>query len=261
MEKLKKWFFTFWIENYKVSFLFLFLIIVVGVISLLAIPKESNPDIKFGIISITTPYSWVNPEDMDSLITEKIEQEIEDIDGISKISSTSSIWVSSVWDTMTDIKDKVDGISFPTDADDPIVREISSSSELMFEALIYSEDNASNFSLTQKAKQMQSALEWKNGISSIDVGSVGAGGWLGDSASDASDYDLEVLVSKEKHSTWELYYRRPKLWLSFWLRVCFYSWFRKYHNKVKLIIYSKTKRYSKNSKIIWWRWDKKSWFL
>jgi len=206
MQKLKKWFFTFWIENYKVSFLFLFLIVVVGIISLLAIPKESSPDIKFGIISIVTPYSWVNPEDIDSLITEKIEKEIEDIDGISKISSNSSIWISSVsvelenWvstrDTMTDIKDRIDTIVFPTDADDPIVREISTRNELLFEALIYSENDLWNFALTQKWREIQSALEWKSGISSIDLGWVWAG--LDWAASDSSDYDVEVLVSKAK---------------------------------------------------------------
>jgi len=204
--KLKKWFFTFWIENYKVSFLFLFLIVVVGIISLLAIPKESSPDIKFGIISITTPYTGVNPEDIDSLITEKIEKEIEDIDGISKITSNSSIWISSVSvelengvstrDTMTDIKDRIDTIVFPSDADDPIVREISTRNELLFEALIYSEKELSNFALTQKWREIQSAVEGKNGISSIDIWWVWAG--LDWAASDASDYDIEVLVSKAK---------------------------------------------------------------
>ncbi len=206
MKKLEKWFFTFWIENYKVSFLFLFLIVIVGVISLLAIPKESSPDIKFGIISIVTPYSWVNPEDIDSLITEKIEKEIEDIDGISKISSNSSIWVSSVSvelengvstrDTMTDIKDRIDTIVFPTDASDTTVREISTRNELLFEALIYSENELGNFALTQKGREIQSALEWKNGISSIDLWWVWAG--LDGAASDSSDYDVEVLISKSK---------------------------------------------------------------
>ena len=206
MEKLKKWFFTFWIENYKVSFLFLFLIVIVGMISLLAIPKESSPDIKFGIISITTPYTGVNPEDIDSLITEKIEKEIEDIEGISKISSNSSIWISSVSvelengvsirDTMTDIKDRIDTIVLPTDADDPIVREISTRNELLFEALIYSEKELWNFALTQKWREIQSAIEGKNGIASIDIWWVWAG--LDGAASDASDYDIEVLVSKAK---------------------------------------------------------------
>lgn len=206
MKQLEKWFFTFWIENYKVSFLFLFLIIVVGVLSMLQIPKESSPDIKFGIIAISTPYTWVNPQDIDSLITEKIEKEIEDIEWISKISSNSRVWLSSVTveldngvstrDVMTDIKDRVDTISFPSDADDSIVREISTRNELLFEALIYSDVELDNFTLNTKAREIQNALEGKSWIAGINIWWAGA--WLDQSAGDASDYDIKVLISKEK---------------------------------------------------------------
>lgn len=206
MKNLEKWFFTFWIENYKVSFLFLFLIVIVGLISVIQIPKESSPDIKFGIISITTPYTGVNPWDIDSLITEKIEKEIEDIDGISKISSTSLVWVSSVTvelengvetrDIMTDIKDRVDTILFPSDVEDTSVREISTRNELLFEALIYSDEELDNFTLNTKARQIQNALEGKSGIAEINIWWAGA--WLDQSAGDTNDYDIKVLISKEK---------------------------------------------------------------
>jgi len=33
----------------------------------------------------------VNPQDIDNLITDKIEKEIQDLEGISKISSSSSV--------------------------------------------------------------------------------------------------------------------------------------------------------------------------
>jgi len=206
MKKLKTWFFTFWIENYKVSFLFLFLIVIAGLLAVIQIPKESSPDIKFGIISISTPYTGVNPQDIDSLITEKIENEIEDIEGISKISSTSSVWLSSVTvelengistrDTMTDIKDRIDTISFPSEADDTIVREISTSNELLFEALIYSSDELSNFTLNSKGREIQNALEWQGWISEIEIWWAGwdAFAWWNSS----SDYEIKVLISKEK---------------------------------------------------------------
>ena len=136
-EELEKWFFWFWVKKFRVSFLAVFLIIAAGIFSLITIPKESSPDIKFGIISIVTPYIWVNPTDIDSLITEKIEKEIKDIDGIKKITSSSSVGVSSVTvelyndantrDVLTDIKDEIDTISLPEDAEDTRVVELSSS--------------------------------------------------------------------------------------------------------------------------------------
>ena len=174
---------------------------------MLQIPKESSPDIKFGIISITTPYSWVNPQDIDNLITEKIEKEIEDIEGISKITSTSSVWLSSVQveldngvqtrDVLTDIKDRIDTISFPSDADDSFVQEISTRNTLLFEALIYASGaTLDNFTLTQKAREIQAKLEGKWWIASIDIWGLWADVFWWSSGE--NDYEIKVLISREK---------------------------------------------------------------
>jgi len=205
MKQLEKGFFTFWIENYKVSFLFLFLIVIAGLLAVIQIPKESNPDIEFGIISINTVYTWVNPADIDSIITEEIESEIEDIEWISSITSTSRVGISSITvelengvstrDVMTDIKDNIDTISFPEDVEDPSVREISGWSDLLFQALIYSDQDLDFFTLNSKARQIQNDLEGTAGITEINIGSSWADG---SAASDASDYDIKVLVSKDK---------------------------------------------------------------
>lgn len=207
MKKIDGWFFGFWIQNYKVSFLFFFLIVIVWFLSLYTIPKESSPDIKFGIISIVTTNPWVNPTDMDTLITEKIESEIADIEGISKITSSSSVWVSNVTvelrndastrDALTDIKDRIDTLSFPTDTEDPLVQEISTSSDLIFEALLYGDaEKVNNFELIQKAREIQTALEWKNGIQKIELW----GRWANPfwTTSDGPEYEVQVLIDRSK---------------------------------------------------------------
>ena len=202
------WFFHFWLNNLRTSFLLIMLILVAWVFSLYTIPKESSPDIKFWIINVAVSYPWVNPEDMDALITEEIESKIQDLDWIKKITSTSSVGTSLVmieletWvntrDLLTDIKDKVDNINFPEDASDPAVVEISSNNTLIYEALIYWDENIfDDFTLTKKAKIIESKLEWNNGIASIDVG------WIDDMRFGWSswwniDYDIKVLLSKSK---------------------------------------------------------------
>ena len=55
------------------------LVIAMGLLAAIAIPKESSPSIDLGIISISTVYPGTNPEDMDSLITDKIYKNIKDI--------------------------------------------------------------------------------------------------------------------------------------------------------------------------------------
>jgi len=215
LEQLNKWFFWFWVQKFRVSFLLIALVILTGIFSLISIPKESSPDIKFGIISISTVYPWVNPVDMDSLITEKIEQEIKDIEWIKKITSTSGVWVSStsvelnngvdINSVMTDIKDKIDTINLPEDAEDPSVTEISTNNSLMFQLVLYWK-GLNNFELLQKAKKMESDLEWKSWVASIDVG------WVNSGRADASssgfwDYEIKVNISKSKLES---------LWLSLW---------------------------------------------
>ena len=148
--------------------------------SLVGIPKESTPDIKFGIISINTVYLGVNPTDMDQLITDEIEQKIKDIAGIKKISSSSRVGISSVTaelendanvkDVMIDIKDEIDKIQFPSDAEDPQVIEISSDNEAMFDMVLYAKkDISSPALLKQEARVIKDALNNYGNISSIDI--------------------------------------------------------------------------------------------
>ncbi len=207
---LEKWFFWFWVRRFRVSYLFIFLILVSWIFSMISIPKESSPDIKFWIIWINTIYPWVNPNDMDSLVTEKIEKEIDDIEWINKISSVSWIWVSSITvelknsantrNVLTDIKDWVDKVSLPEDAEDPVVTELSTNSDLMFEVLLYWDpEKYSQFDLTQKAQYIKNNLEWNiPWLSSIDIWSLNLNTWQ---SSSSSDYEVLVLLDKEKLDT------------------------------------------------------------
>ena len=204
LEKLQKWFFWFRVQNWRVSFLLVFLIILLWSGALSTIPKESSPDIKFGIISINTVYPGVNPVDMDNLITEEVEAAIDDIEGIKKIESSSRVWVASTTvtlendadtsDVIVDIKAELDKIRLPDDAEDPLVVEISSSSEAMFEAQL--SGPAEQFSrerLLGLARVIKDQLSGKWNTTDIDIwGSIQwwAGAW--------AEFDIHILVDQPK---------------------------------------------------------------
>ena len=195
--ELEKGFFGFWVKRFRVSYLLIFLIIITWIFSMIIIPKESSPTIKFWIIWVTTIYNWVNPEDIDSLITDKIEKEISDIEWIKKITSTSSVWVSSITieldndadtsEVMTEIRDNIDKVSLPEDSEDPSVVELSTSSDLMFEVLLYWDENKfSDFDLIQKSQLIKTNLESQiSWLSWIDLST-----W--------DDYEINVLLDKDK---------------------------------------------------------------
>jgi len=135
------------VKNYKVSFLLIALLIGYGTFSLISIPKESTPDIPFGIVMISTSYPGANPVDIDSIITQKIEDEIENMPEVDSIDSRSSLGISNVTVTLkssadtklfvSDVKAKIDNIPFVEDVNDPVVSEISSDNAVLFQMVLY----------------------------------------------------------------------------------------------------------------------------
>lgn len=205
---MNDWFFYFWLKNIKVSVLLFILILIAWITALFLIPKESTPEIKIGMINVTVNYSGVNPVDIDSLITEKIEDEVKDIEWVKEMTSNSSLWLSLVtlelepWvDTskvLTDVKDKVDNIQFPDDADDANVTEVSTNDTLLYNALIYwNPEKFDNFALTNIWKKIKARLESVKWISSIDEKSTASWKFGGSSGWD-NDYEIKVLLSKSK---------------------------------------------------------------
>lgn len=213
LEDIKNSFFWRWIVNYKVSFLLISLVIFYGLYIAFTIPKESSPDIKFGIVSISTVYPWANPVDIDDSITTKIEDKIKDLDGIDKIESASSLWVSSVTVTLengVDVKDfindarsKIDTISFPTDVKEPNIIEVSTANEVLFQMILYwPKTEFSMNHLRSLAMQFKEDVKGKWGI--VDVGvdaSFNSNGWWwafwGGWGTD-SDFDMQVQLDQTK---------------------------------------------------------------
>ncbi|SHK20735.1 efflux RND transporter permease subunit [Rhodothermus profundi] len=113
------------------------LLAVGGLVSYLTIPKESFPSIEIPNIVITTIYPGASPEDIESLITKPIEEELQGITGIDEIRSTSTEGVSTIVveflpdqitldEAFQKVRDKVDiaKAKLPEDAEEPMVNEI-----------------------------------------------------------------------------------------------------------------------------------------
>ncbi len=75
---------------------FTLLLAIGGLASYLTIPKESNPSIEFPQIVVTSIYPGASPSDVESTVSQVVEQEISSINGIDEMRSTSSEGVSTV---------------------------------------------------------------------------------------------------------------------------------------------------------------------
>ncbi|PZM84784.1 hypothetical protein DLH72_02840 [Candidatus Gracilibacteria bacterium] len=195
-KELESGIFGFWTAKLRVSFLVLLLLVIAGFFSLIMIQKESSPRIDIGYIGITTIYNGVSPSDIDSLITEEIGKKIKDVKGVKKISSSSSVGVSSITveiatghdtqDVLNDLKSEVDKVSLPATVEKPIVAELDLQNNFLFFTYLYGEENKiSQFDLMQKAKLLKQDLEKNPYISAVKL-------------SPSGDYDIKVLIHKDK---------------------------------------------------------------
>ncbi len=129
------WF--FFLRKREFSWLFIVALICIGTFSLTAIPKESSPEVIVPIGIVSTVFPGASALDIEELITNKLEQEIANIDDLSSLTSTSRDGISVItaeFDASADIdksiqnlKDAVDVAKgdLPRDAQDPFVSEVN----------------------------------------------------------------------------------------------------------------------------------------
>ncbi len=136
-DKKEFWLSTFSINN-RISILVLItLVSVLGIVSYITIPKESFPSITIPNIFVVTVYPGVSPEDMESLVTRKLEDELGAISEVKTMTSTSSEGYSSInlefttdvdiEDALQKVREKVDLAKpeLPEDAEEPSVQEVN----------------------------------------------------------------------------------------------------------------------------------------
>lgn len=122
------WFTT----NSVAANLLLFSVIVMGILSLSQLRKETFPSLEASTITVSTTYNSGDPIQSEEGISLKIEEALEGIDGIKRVTSLSNASGSRVtiekesgYDLETlysDIKDEVDALNgLPTEADKPVV--------------------------------------------------------------------------------------------------------------------------------------------
>ncbi len=118
-------------------FVLLALIIILGISSMKHLPRELFPEIKQPTFFVSTLYAGVSPEDMETLVTNKIEKKLKELQHIDEITSSSAESFSTVlikfdpdvdteW-ALNKVKDKVDLAQpdLPKDAETPLVKEFS----------------------------------------------------------------------------------------------------------------------------------------
>ena len=91
----------FWLTSFAVNhptsvLVLLVLILLAGLWSYITVPKEAQPDVSVPLVAVSTVYPGVAPEDIETLITRPIEEELNRIADIKTLTSTSVEGVSTI---------------------------------------------------------------------------------------------------------------------------------------------------------------------
>jgi HAE1 family hydrophobic/amphiphilic exporter-1 len=107
--------------------------IVLGLVSLLSLGIDLIPDFEIPAVSVMTAYEGAGPEEIETLITEPLEDALSTISGVDEVISLSKEGLSAItlrfkWgqhidEIINDIRDKIDQakVIMPEEADEPAV--------------------------------------------------------------------------------------------------------------------------------------------
>jgi len=178
-------------ENHVTSNLLMLLIIFIGLFSMTSLKQEIFPEMEMDTISIQVIYRGASPDEIETSVIQRIEESISGLDGVRELSALASEGVGSVTveieygDDVDKIKDlvqsEIDRITtLPVDAEDPIVKTVSRSAEVIQVAI---SGNIDEYTLTKLTEEIKEELLLLPQISQVGVNGV-------------KNYELSIEVSE-----------------------------------------------------------------
>jgi len=164
-------------RNAVAANLLMIILLAGGLYSVFTIKKESQPPIDTNFITVSMPFLGASPEDVEEGILIKIEESIQDIEGIQEIISTGrrgsgtvQIEVSSGYDVpevMNEIKSRVDAIStFPDNTEKPIISRTRFQQQVNLVSVYGDVDERT---LKEYAKQVRNEIVSLPGITRAEI--------------------------------------------------------------------------------------------
>ncbi len=117
-----------------------FCVLVLGTCDYMKLPREAFPEVEIPVVMVTTPYPGVSPEDIESLLTTPLENDLAGVKNLKKMSSSSAEGISLItleFEADADLQESLQltrdristaKLSLPPDAEETSVSEISFSS-------------------------------------------------------------------------------------------------------------------------------------
>lgn len=159
------------------------LIILIGVVSYTRLPVREYPDIEPPIVNVSTVYPGANPQIVETEVTEILEDEINGVDGIKTLQSTSSQGSSSITIEFElnrdldvaaqDVRGRVNRVlgELPNTVESPVIQKEGGGGGAAIIWFALFGENFSTLELSDYAdRNLTDQLESVSGVSRIQIG-------------------------------------------------------------------------------------------
>lgn len=169
------------------------LIFLSGGIAAMSMIRENFPEFSLDILTISVSYPGADPEEVEEGISQKIEDAIEEIEGIKQYTTTSKEGYGTTLievkvnypskNVLGDVRTKINAIStFPPDAEKPIINELTVKDVVM---LLYLSGDMPERRIKEWSERIKDEIQQLPEVS--QVGIFGA-----------RDYEIAIEVSEEQ---------------------------------------------------------------
>ncbi|HSX18767.1 MAG TPA: efflux RND transporter permease subunit [Candidatus Saccharimonadales bacterium] len=170
-----------YLTNFRFVLLLIIAIFVMGIFSFLQLPRRLNPEVKIPIVIVNAVFPGAGPSDVESLVSVPIEDSLNGIAGVSKISSTSADSVSTTTvefnsgvdpdKARDDVKSAVDTVNnLPSDVQTPIVQKLDFENQPVWTFLVTTKSD--DASLISFSKNLQDKLEKLPSVKKVVISGI-----------------------------------------------------------------------------------------
>lgn len=166
------------IDKYRIVYIAMAILAILGIYFYGILPRESKPEIVFPLAKINVVYPGASPEDVESLVTDKLEAVLLGIDEIETISSSSRAGRAELQldfypevdlnDTLDIVRRAVDSVrDLPEGAETPTIK-VSTTANRPFMVVSLSGDVTSQ-QLKESADILSNEFQGLTGVSDVTV--------------------------------------------------------------------------------------------
>jgi multidrug efflux pump subunit AcrB len=169
------------LNNHVLANLTFALVLAVGVLSFLQMPREKDPTINFNWIQISTMMPGASAQDVEKLITDPLEDAVRKVSDIKFISSNSREGLSSILVRFTDVDERTfdkrvndlrreiqskENRELPPEAESPFIFEVTTANAFPSATIIVS-GYADDENLRRQARTVRQDLERLRGVDTV----------------------------------------------------------------------------------------------